>query len=195
VYPPVDTAFYRPERAVPPEPFLLAVSALVPYKRLETAISAAATARTPLTIVGRGPDEAKLRATAAQSGAQVTFTGWLPDDDIRTLYQRCRALALPGVEDFGMAPVEAQACGRPVVALAEGGALDSVVDGTTGILVREPSPAAFAQAFQDVATLAFDGEAIRRHAEAFGKERFQREFAKVIDEADSRHLAAREDEQ
>ena len=195
VYPPVDTAFYRPERAVPPEPFLLAVSALVPYKRLETAISAAATARTPLTIVGRGPDEAKLRATAAQSGAQVTFTGWLPDDDIRTLYQRCRALVLPGVEDFGMAPVEAQACGRPVVALAEGGALDSVVDGTTGILVREPSPAAFAQAFQDVATLAFDGEAIRRHAEAFGKERFQREFAKVIDEADSRHLAAREDEQ
>ena len=80
-----------------------------------------------------------------------------------------------------MVPVEAQACGRPVVALAEGGALDSIVDGVTGILVREPSVAAFADAFRDAASREFDSAAIRRHAEAFGKPRFQQAFQDVVD--------------
>jgi glycosyltransferase involved in cell wall biosynthesis len=183
VHPPVDTAFYRPEPGVRPEPFLLAVSALAPYKRLDLAIAAAAAARTPLTIVGRGPEEARLRALAAQAGGDVTFTGWLDDEAIRDLYRRCRAAVMPGIEDFGMVPVEAQACGRPVVALGEGGALDSIVDGETGILVRDASVDGFAQAFADAETRTFDGGAIRRHAEAFGKARFQREFRDVIDTA------------
>jgi len=181
VYPPVDTAFYRPEPALGPEAFLLAVSALVPYKRLDVAIGAASAARMPLTIVGRGPEEARLRSLAASAGGDVTFTGWLSDEQIRDLYRRCRAAVMPGVEDFGMVPVEAQACGRPVVALAEGGALDSIVDGVTGILVREPSVAAFADAFRDAASREFDSAAIRRHAEAFGKPRFQQAFQDVVD--------------
>ena len=180
VYPPVDTAFYRPERAAPPEPFLLAVSALVPYKRLDVAIHAAAAARMPLTMVGRGPDEAKLRAAAAACAAEVTFTGWLGDDAVRALYQRCRAVVMPGVEDFGLVPIEAQACGRPVVALAEGGALESIVDGTTGILVHDASVEALAEAFREVSTRQFDGAVIRRHAEAFGTERFQRAFSEIV---------------
>jgi glycosyltransferase involved in cell wall biosynthesis len=183
VHPSVDTAYYRPEAAVRPEPFLLAVSALVPYKRLDVAIRAAAAVRMPLTIVGRGPEEARLRACAASDGGDVTFTGWLADDHVRDLYRRCRAVVMPGVEDFGMVPVEAQACGRPAVALAEGGALESVVDGTTGILVRDKTAEAFAAAFQDVATREFDSAAIRRHAETFGKDRFQREFQQVVDES------------
>ncbi len=204
VFPPVDTAYYRPEPAVPPEPFLLAVSALAPYKRLDLAIAGAAAARMPLTIVGRGPEDARLRALAAASGGAVTFTGWLADDEIRTLYRRCRALVMPGVEDFGMVPVEAQACGRPVVALGEGGALDSVVDGVTGILVRENSADAFAAAFRDVATRAFDSTAIRRHAESFGRDRFQREFQDAVAETvggrwsrdeDPREVGARRSEQ
>ena len=193
VHPPVDTTYYHPEPAGP-EPFLLAVSALVPYKRLDLAIRAAAAARLPLTIVGRGPEESRLRALASASGGDVTFTGWLSDEEIRGLYRRCRAAVMPGVEDFGMVPVEAHACGRPVVALAEGGALDSVVDGVTGILVREPSVDAFADAFREAATRDFDTAAIRRHAESFGRARFQREFQQVVEDTVSRDFAAREDQ-
>jgi glycosyltransferase involved in cell wall biosynthesis len=183
VHPPIDTAYYRPEATAGPQPFLLVVSALAPYKRLDLAIAAAAATRTPLTIVGRGPEEDRLRALATSTGGDITFTGWLGDEQIRDLYRRCRALVMPGIEDFGMVPVEAQACGRPVVALGEGGALDSVVDGVTGILVRESTVEAFAAAFRDVATRTFDTAAIRRHAEAFGKDRFQREFQQVVEES------------
>jgi glycosyltransferase involved in cell wall biosynthesis len=183
VFPPVDTAFYRPEPAERPEPFLLAVSALVPYKRLDIAIAAAGRARMRLTIVGRGPDEAKLRAAAAEARAEVRFAGWLDNEEIRSLYRRCLATVMPGVEDFGMVPVEAQACGRPVIALGQGGAVDSIVDGETGILVGEPSAEAFAEAFGRVAARGFDPAVIRRHAEAFGKARFQQEFEAVVAEA------------
>jgi glycosyltransferase involved in cell wall biosynthesis len=182
VHPPVETAFYRPEPAIGPESFLLAVSALAPYKRLDLAIRAAAAARMPLTIVGRGPEEGRLRALASSAGGDVTFTGWLSNEAIRDLYRRCRAVVMPGIEDFGMVPVEAQACGRPVVALGEGGALDSIVDGVTGLLVRENTVDAFAQAFRDAGTRDFDSAAIRRHAEAFGKERFQRQFQQVLED-------------
>jgi len=187
VHPPVDTAYYRPEPSVRPERFLLAVSALVPYKRLDVAVRAAAAAGLPLTIVGRGPEEARLRALASAEGGDVTFTGWLTDEQIRDLYRRCRAAVMPGVEDFGMVPVEAQACGRPVVALGEGGALDSVVNGVTGILVDDPSAGAFADAFRDAAARDFDAAAIRRHAEAFGRTRFQQAFQRVVTDSAARY--------
>jgi glycosyltransferase involved in cell wall biosynthesis len=184
VYPPVDTAFYRPDPALRPESFFLVVSALVPYKRLDVAIEASARAGHGLTIVGRGPELARLRRLADATGAQVEFAGWLEDDRIRDLYQRCRAVLMPGVEDFGMVPVEAQACGRPVLALAQGGALESVVDGVTGILVQDSSVEAFAAALSDVSTREFDTAAIRRHAESFGKQRFQEQFRQVIEAGD-----------
>jgi glycosyltransferase involved in cell wall biosynthesis len=180
VYPPVDTTFYRPEAAVDPEPFFLTVSALVPYKRLDVAIRAAAATGSSLTIVGRGPEESRLRRLAESIDADVRFTGWLPDEEIRDLYRRCRAAVMPGVEDFGMVPVEAQACGRPVIALAEGGALESVVDGVTGLLVQDGSVEAFAAAMRVAATRTFDAAAIRRHAETFGKERFKQQFQEVV---------------
>jgi glycosyltransferase involved in cell wall biosynthesis len=180
VYPPVDTAFYRPDPARSPEPFFLVVSALVPYKRLDVAIRACAEAGAPLTIVGKGPEELRLRRLAETAGAAVTFAGWLEDGQIRDLYQRCRAVLMPGVEDFGMVPVEAQACGRPVVALAEGGAVESVVDGVTGVLVKDPSVAAFAAALRDVSSRPFDSAAIRRHAESFSRARFQEQFQDLV---------------
>jgi glycosyltransferase involved in cell wall biosynthesis len=181
VYPPVDTAFYRPDPIRSPEPFFLVVSALVPYKRLDLAVAACAEVGVALKLVGKGPEEGRLRRLAHAAAAEVEFTGWLPDDQIRDLYQRCRAVLMPGVEDFGMVPVEAQACGRPVVALARGGAVESVVDGVTGVLVEDPSVAAFAAALRDVSARTFDGAAIRRHAESFGKARFQQQFREVID--------------
>ena len=180
VYPPVDTAFYRPEPTRRPESFFLVVSALVPYKRLDVAVRACARIRAPLTIVGRGPEEGRLRRLAADAGAAVEFTGWTPDEGIRELYQRCRAVLMPGVEDFGMVPVEGQACGRPVVALAEGGAVESVIDGVSGLLVRDRGVDAFADALRDASSRDFDSTAIRRHAESFGKARFQQQFQDAI---------------
>jgi glycosyltransferase involved in cell wall biosynthesis len=180
VHPPVDTNFYTPDPARDPEPTFLAVSALVPYKRVDTAIRAIARIGGTLTVVGRGPEEPRLRSLAASIGAKVTFAGWISDHEVRDLYRRSKATLMPGVEDFGMVPVEAQACGRPAIALAEGGALDSIVDGVTGILVEDRSVEAFADALNEASRRAFDPIAIRRHAESFGKERFQREFQDLV---------------
>ncbi|MGH9408175.1 MAG: glycosyltransferase [Vicinamibacterales bacterium] len=179
VYPPVNTAFYRPDSASAPESFFLVVSALVPYKRLDVAIRACAAVGRPLTIVGRGPEERRLRAMA---GPSVTFAGWLSDEEVRQLYRRSAAVLMPGVEDFGMVPVEAQACGTPTVALARGGALESVIDGATGVLVHDTTVEAFAEGLQRVTTLAFDRAAIRAHAERFDRTRFQTEFQAVVNE-------------
>jgi glycosyltransferase involved in cell wall biosynthesis len=181
VYPPIDTTFYRPDPVRSPEPFFLIVSALVPYKRLDIAIRACAAAGTALKIVGKGPEQGRLRRLAETVGANVEFSGWLEDEQIRELYQRSLAVLMPGIEDFGMVPVEAQACGRPVVALAEGGAVESVVDGVTGVLVQDPSVEAFAAALRDVSSREFDSAAIRRHAEVFSKARFQAQFRTLVD--------------
>lgn len=178
VYPPVDTEFYQPAPARRSDPFFLVVSALVPYKRLDVAIEAVRAVNGRLTIVGRGPEEARLRALA---GPNVEFTGWLPDDEIRRRYQDCQAVLMPGVEDFGMVPVEAQACGTPVVALAEGGALESVIDGETGILVQDGTSGAFAAALRRVASMSFDPAAARRNAERFSTPRFKQELQTIIE--------------
>ena len=102
----------------------------------------------------------------------MEFLGTVTDEEVRHEYRRAAAVLLPGAEDFGIAPVEAQACGCPVVALAEGGARETVVDGETGILVAESTPAAFADAIDRVHRRSFDGAATRRQALRFSRERF-----------------------
>jgi len=133
VYPPVNTQFFRPDRTAP-EGFALVVSALVPYKRIEVAIDACARANVPLKIAGDGPERSALERYAR---GRAEFLGRLSDDEIRTLYRRAAVVLLPGEEDFGIVPLEAQACGRPVVALGRGGALETVRHGETGLLVHE----------------------------------------------------------
>ncbi len=168
LYPPVHTGFFRPDGAEP-EPFALIVSALVPYKRIGVAIDACAKARVPLKIVGAGPDRASLER-AAPSGTE--FLGRLSDDQIRALYRRAQVVLLPGEEDFGIVPLEAQACGRPVVALARGGALETVIPGVTGVLVDDLSVDAFAAGIAEAMATRYDSHTIRHHAEPFDRERF-----------------------
>jgi glycosyltransferase involved in cell wall biosynthesis len=178
VYPPVDTVFYRPSPVTPESHFLI-VSAFVPYKRLDVAIEACRHAGVSLRIVGDGPDRERLERMA---GPDVTFLGQLTDDQVRHEYQHAKALIMPGEEDFGIVPVEAQACGRPVVALARGGALETVIDGETGVLFPEPTAAALAEALRQVDTIAFDATRIRANAERFARDHHARAITALVED-------------
>jgi glycosyltransferase involved in cell wall biosynthesis len=176
IYPPVDTDFFRTQSQVA-ERSALVVSALVPYKRIEVAIEACQIAGVPLTIAGEGPDRARLEGMA---GPGVTFLGRVSDNELRELYTSAGVTLLPGEEDFGIVPLEAQACGRPVVAYGRGGARETVLQNTTGLLVDQPSAAAFGAAISRALTMSFDSLAIRRHAERFSRARFGDEMAALI---------------
>jgi glycosyltransferase involved in cell wall biosynthesis len=178
VFPPVDTTFYTPGPTERSAGFLV-VSALVPYKRVELAIGAARRAGVALTIVGDGPERPRLEALADQ---HITFLGWRTNEEIRTLYRSAIATILPGEEDFGIVPVESQACGRPVVALGRGGVLDTVIHDDTGVLVAADDEASLAEGLLRAASRTWDSERIRRHAERFSRERFAREITTIIDE-------------
>ena len=178
VHPPVDTVFYTPA-SVPVGSRFLMVSALVRYKRVELAIAAAREAGVPLTIVGEGPERERL---AAMTTGEVELVGRRSDEEIRDLYRASLATVLPGEEDFGIVPVEAQACGRPVVALGVGGALDTVVPGRTGVLFDEPTASALAGALIAAKNQPWDSTAIRAHAERFSRAAFIRGLSKAADE-------------
>jgi glycosyltransferase involved in cell wall biosynthesis len=176
VYPPVDIDFYRPDDTAA-ESFALIVSALVPYKKIELAIDACARASLPLTIVGGGPERSALERFA---NGRATFLGRLSDEEVRGLYRRAAMVLLPGEEDFGIVPLEAMACGRPVVALGRGGALETVVPGVTGALVESSTVDAFADAIATARATRFDSATIRGHAERFGRERFGDEIEALV---------------
>jgi glycosyltransferase involved in cell wall biosynthesis len=178
VYPPVDTDFYRPAgRLRPSAPGFLVVSALVPYKRVDVAIEACRKAGVALRVAGDGPELQRLQQLG---GNDVEFVGWKSDEEIRTLYQDATAVLLPGVEDFGMVPVEAQACGTPVVALNEGGAVESVIDGSTGVLITQGSPDALADGIRRTLGLTFDPAVLRANAIRFSRQRFLTEFQAAV---------------
>ena len=179
LYPPVDTEFFTPAPRPAQQPYFLVVSALVPYKRIDLALAAADRLQVPLKVVGAGPDLERLRARA---GRTVEFTGQLGDEALREAYRGATAVLLPGEEDFGIVPVEAMACGRPVVALGRGGACETVQDGVTGVLVPESTPEAFADALSRAQSLQFDPAVLRRHAETFGVARFEHAFQAILDE-------------
>jgi glycosyltransferase involved in cell wall biosynthesis len=177
VYPPVAVERFRP--AASREDFYLVVSALVPYKLVDLAVAALSDLGRPLVVVGSGPELPRLRALA---GPHVRFTGWLPDAEVADLMGRCRALIMPGVEDFGIVPVEAQAAGAPVIALGEGGALETVrapgADGRggTGLFFHDRTARCLAHAVRRFERLdlegAFDRDALVANARRFGREPF-----------------------
>ncbi len=178
VPPPVDVAFFSPDDTAPGRHFLV-VSALVPYKRIEVAIEACRSVGARLKILGQGPELERLRRVGA---GDVDFLGTCSDEGLRQHYREAAAVLLPGEEDFGIAPVEAQACGRPVVALARGGALETVVDGVTGILVADPSVTGFAEGLARVQQTAFDAARLHEHALAFSRDQFAARMQAQVDD-------------
>ncbi|HKA36748.1 MAG TPA: glycosyltransferase [Thermoanaerobaculia bacterium] len=176
-HPPVDVEFFHPE-AARREEFLLAVGSLVPYKRFETAIEAARRLGRPLVIVGRGPEHERLRARADSS---VRFLMNLEPEQLRSLYRTCAFFVQPGEEDFGIASVEALACGAPVVALSRGGVRDIVRGGETGILYDGDGAEALAEAVERAAATRFDYTRLRDSALPFARERFTREFQEELE--------------
>jgi len=179
IQPPVDADFYTPapDGADASEPYFLVVSALVPYKRIDVAVDAFRGRAEKLLVVGTGTSEGKLRARAPEN---VRFLGWLPNEELRGLYRGCRAAILPGVEDFGIVPLEAFACGAPVVAYGAGGALDTVKDGETGVLFSEPSAVSLSHAIDRVSGLRFNKELLRNWALGFSRDRFLTEMREFI---------------
>jgi glycosyltransferase involved in cell wall biosynthesis len=184
IYPPVDTDFYTPA-AVRREDFYLAVSAFAPYKRLDLAVRACQRLGRPLEVIGSGQDEARLRSLA---GPAVRFLGWQPDAVIRDRLRRCRALLFPGEEDFGIVPVEAMACGTPVIAFGRGGATETVIppggfQEPTGLWFADQTDECLIEALQDFEAQAdeFNPAAARRQALRFTADRFERELFAFLD--------------
>jgi glycosyltransferase involved in cell wall biosynthesis len=182
--PPVETTRF----AVSPYPkeYFLILSRLVPYKRIDLAIAAFNQLKLPLRIIGSGRDEQRLRRLA---GPTIRFMGQQTSEEIAAQLAVCRALIFPGEEDFGITPLEAQACGRPVIAFGAGGALSSVVNGKTGLFFTPQTAEALAGVVAGFRDDYFDPLAIRRHALAFDTREFTRRFREFVETRIARHPA------
>jgi glycosyltransferase involved in cell wall biosynthesis len=159
------------------QPFLLSLGRLVPYKRVDLAIRAAEQLRMKLVVAGDGPDRARLESLA---GPHTEFLGAVSDDEAGRLYSTCAAFVFCAEEDFGIAPVEANAHGTPVVAYARGGAAETMVDGTTAILFQRQSGTEVAEAIQKCLRHTWDPEVLRTNAERFSPQRFRDDMTAQI---------------
>jgi glycosyltransferase involved in cell wall biosynthesis len=185
IQPPVDVEFYTP--AVDAEPrgeAYLVVSALVPYKRIDQAVAACSQSGRRLVVIGEGPERARLES---MGGSSVKFLGWQPDEVIREHYRRCRALLFPGEEDFGIVPIEALACGMPVIALGRGGVAETV-DRKVGMTYGEPTTAGLTAAIEDweAKGCEFEAAEARRRAEALSLAVFRERIFGLIGEVAAR---------
>ncbi len=177
IHPPVDTDRFLPVDEE--EDYFLIAGNLNRYKRVDLAIEACNRLKLPLMVIGRGPEYERLRKLA---GPTVELLGWREDDEVAHRIARCRAFLMPQEEDFGIAPLEAQSAGRPVIAYAAGGALETIVDGQTGLLFTPQTPEALCEALRRFEQLTFDKETCRRNALRFGVARFKAELVNFVDE-------------
>ncbi len=178
IYPPVETEALGVSTR--DEKFALIVSALVPYKRVDLAVEAFQRLGRRLVVIGDGPDLPRLRT---MGGAGVEFLGWQSDDVVRDHYARCSCVIFPGEEDFGIVPVEAMACGKPVIAYARGGALETVLETPTvrtGVLFDEQTPDALAAAVEEADRIRFDPGALRTFALRFDRSVYKQRMERYI---------------
>jgi glycosyltransferase involved in cell wall biosynthesis len=175
IHPPVEIS--RFEATAEHDGSYLVVSRLVAYKCIDRAVLACSQTNRPLILVGEGPDRKRLEGLA---GPTVSFRGWQPDSEVQSLMQRCRAFIFCTEEDFGIAPVEVQACGKPVIAFAGGGALETVIEGETGCFFHKPKVEAVLAALERADAIPWDSARIRQNAERFGEAQFLRETARAL---------------
>ncbi|MDX6641740.1 MAG: hypothetical protein QOF12_2751 [Solirubrobacteraceae bacterium] len=176
VYPPVETGRFSP---APVGDAYVVLSELMPHKRIDLAVRAFSRLRKPLIVIGNGPDARRLRRIA---GPTVRFEGRVSDERAATLLAQARALVVTATEEFGIAAVEAQAAGRPVIALAEGGVRETVLEGETGVFYEEPTVEALCAAVAGFDPLEVDPQACVRNAERFDVQRFRTAMTRVVDE-------------
>ncbi|OGD19474.1 MAG: hypothetical protein A2W03_00975 [Candidatus Aminicenantes bacterium RBG_16_63_16] len=179
IHPPADTDFYALPDGAPDRSYFLIVSALVPYKKIGLAVEAFNASGEPLKIVGTGPDFRKL---ARRARPNIEFLGQVPADRLRDLYRGALALLMPGEEDFGIAAVEAQACGAPVVAYGRGGVLESVVPGETGVFYADPTPDGLQGALDNFRGLKFNSSVLRSNAMRFSRSLFKQKLAAYFED-------------
>ena len=185
IYPPVETGRFHP--ATGHDDYFLVIGRLIPYKRIDLAVRAFNELGLPLKIAGEGRDRAALQALARPN---IEFLGWVGDDELQELLSRAGAFIFPGLEDFGIAPLEAMAAGRPVIAYAGGGALDTVEPGVTGEFFTELTPESLTDAVRNFDPARYDATIIRRHAEQFDRAVFQRELRNFVEERFTAHRSA-----
>ncbi len=175
IYPPVDTRRFEPSTEI--DDYFLIVSRLIPYKRVDIVVEAFGQLGLPLFIAGDGRDRERLEAIAKPN---VQFLGRVADEELPRLLARCRAFIFPGEEDFGIAPLEAQAAGRPVIAYAAGGALDTVVEGVTGCFFSEQKAEVLAEVLRHFDEKNYDPAVIRQHAQRFDTEVFKEQLGAFV---------------
>ena len=160
------------------EDYFLVLSRLVKYKRFDLAVKACNELGKKLIIIGDGPEKENLQKIA---GENITFLGRQPDKVVKKYMAECKALIFPGKEDFGIVPVEAQACGRPVIAFGQGGVLDSIIPNKTGILFKEQTVESVKEAIEKFETMKFDKNEIRKHALEFDETVFQKKIKEFVE--------------
>lgn len=176
IYPPVRTSMFQKSEV--DDGYYLVVSRLVPYKRIDLVAEAFTKLNLPLKIIGDGSE---YKAVAAKAGPNVQMLGRVDDDAVLEAMQHCHAFLFPGEEDFGITPIEAQACGKPVIALGKGGALETVEADKTGVFFAEQTVESVAEAVERFEKIQFDSDYIRNHAEKFSEERFRKELKEFFD--------------
>lgn len=182
VYPPVELSRFKLSEVS--EDYYLIVSRILSYKGIDRAVEAFNRMGKRLVIVGDGADRERIRELAMPN---IEVKGLLPDDEVEKLMSHCRALVFPGEEDFGITPVEAMACGKPVIALGKGGALETVQAGKTGLFFEERSSASIVDAVRTFETMVWDPVEIHEWAGQFNEERFHEQMADILSEAWQEH--------